>query len=74
LFNAWENYAHAAGEHPGKQKAFGSALRKRGFRPDREAGGDRTRIYRGLRLQADLASNRRSAPASIEEEAEDLEP
>jgi putative DNA primase/helicase len=52
LFGAWERYAHAAGEHPGKQKAFGSALRKRGFRPDREATADRTRIYRGLRLVA----------------------
>lgn len=50
LFGAYEKYAHAAGEYPGKQKAFGSALRKRGFRPDRAATVERTRIYRGLRL------------------------
>lgn len=52
LFVAWEKYAHAAGEYPGKQRSFGSALRKRGFRPDRLPGGDRTRVYRGLRLVA----------------------
>jgi putative DNA primase/helicase len=50
LFAAWEKYAHAAGEYPGKQKAFGSALRKRGFKPDRLANVERTRVYRGVRL------------------------
>lgn len=57
LFAAWEKYAHAAGEHPGKQKAFGAALRKRGFKPDREPTSERARIYWGLRLpQLDLPS------------------
>jgi putative DNA primase/helicase len=53
LFGAWKKYAHAAGEDAGSQKAFGAELRKRGsFRPDRLPGGDRPRIYCGLRLIA----------------------
>lgn len=51
LFLSWERYAKAAGEYAGKQKAFSAALRKRGFKPDRDSNTDRTRIYRGLRLK-----------------------
>lgn len=52
LFAAWEKYAHAAGDHAGNKRTFGTDLRNRGFRPDRLNGGARQRIYRGLRLVA----------------------
>lgn len=74
LFAAWEKYAHAAGEYPGKQKAFGAALRKQGFRPDRLPGGERTRIYCGLRLTAadELAIRNDGRPAEHGEDDHDL--
>jgi putative DNA primase/helicase len=73
LFAAWEKYAHAAGEYPGKQKAFGAALRKRGFRGDRLPGGERTRIYRGLRLVAsdELAIHQGDDPSTDLSSAKD---
>jgi putative DNA primase/helicase len=41
LFESWSTFAHKAGEDPGKQKAFGQALQKRGFEPHRATGGGR---------------------------------
>jgi putative DNA primase/helicase len=50
LFDAFEKYARAAGERAGSKKAFGSALKQRGFKADRQAGGERSRGFRGVRL------------------------
>ncbi len=51
LFEAWSNYAHAAGETPGTQTALGNALIKRGLTKDRRTiDGKRERIWRGIEL------------------------
>jgi putative DNA primase/helicase len=73
LFAAWERYAHAAGEYAGKQKAFGSSLKNRGYWPDRLPGGDRPRIYRGVRLLApdELPISSGSTSNSAPEEEDD---
>ncbi len=50
LFSSWRGYARAASEDAGSAKAFGEAMRKRGFEPFRTKHG---RGFLGLRLVAD---------------------
>lgn len=48
LFSAWADYAKAAGEAPGSQKAFGDALERRHFK--RHKGTKGARGFKGIRL------------------------
>jgi putative DNA primase/helicase len=52
LFAAWTAFCIKAGESPGSKKAFGSAMRKRGFMLDREPDG--TRVIRFVRLKLEV--------------------
>jgi putative DNA primase/helicase len=52
LFDAWAAFCVKAAEPPGSKKAFGAALRKRGFKLDREPDG--TRVIRFIRLKLDV--------------------
>jgi putative DNA primase/helicase len=48
LFASWTAFAKAAGEEPGTQKSFGSAMQRRGFMPHRTTTA---RGFRGIRLK-----------------------
>lgn len=52
LFTSWKRYAEAAGEHAGSAKAFGEAMRKRGFEPYKSGSA---RGFTGLRLKPSAA-------------------
>ena len=54
LFTSWKRYAEAAGEHAGSAKAFGEAMRKRGFEPYKSGS---VRGFAGLRLKPNAAPN-----------------
>ena len=57
LFDAWSAFAQRAGERPGRRRAFGEQLSKRGLRPDRETVQGKTqRIWRGVQLLRDGAA------------------
>ena len=48
LFRAWADFAKAAGEPPGSQKAFSEAITRHGFVKKRTTGG--ARVFLGMRL------------------------
>lgn len=48
LYNDWAEYAHAAGDDPGSQKAFGSRIKRAGFQFRKSHGN---RMYLGLALK-----------------------
>ncbi|WP_238180358.1 phage/plasmid primase, P4 family, partial [Methylobacterium haplocladii] len=50
LFESWSTYAKAAGDTPGTVKAFGPAMRRKGFMPRRTM---HARGFSGLRLRLD---------------------
>lgn len=50
LFESWSAYAKAAGDQPGTVKAFGLAMRRKGFMPRRTM---HARGFTGLRLRSD---------------------
>lgn len=52
LFTSWKRYAEAAGELAGSAKAFGEAMRKRGFEPYKSGSA---RGFTGLRLKPSAA-------------------
>jgi putative DNA primase/helicase len=49
LFHDWHDYAKAAGDEPGTQRAMSSKLKRAGFMPRKVTGG--TRAYHGLALR-----------------------
>lgn len=49
LFHDWHDYAKAAGDDPGTQRAMSSKLKRAGFMPRKVTGG--TRAYHGLALR-----------------------
>ncbi len=49
LYDDWSSFCAKAGESPGSKKGFGGAMRKRGFKLDREPDG--TRAMRFIRLK-----------------------
>ena len=53
LFESWSAYAKAAGDTPGTVKAFGPAMRRKGFLPRRTM---HARGFSGLRLRSDQAT------------------
>jgi putative DNA primase/helicase len=50
LFRDWKDYAQAAGEDPGTQRAMASKLKRAGFMPRKVTGG--ARAYHGIALKA----------------------
>lgn len=54
LYNDWADYARAAGDDPGAQKAMKSKLERAGFRTAKTMGH---RVYRGLTLKPKGACN-----------------
>jgi P4 family phage/plasmid primase-like protien len=50
LYRSWCEWAKAAGETPGSQKAFSQKLQQRGFRPGRWGGGS-DRGFSGLEIR-----------------------
>jgi putative DNA primase/helicase len=52
LFNAWADYAKAAGEPPGTGKTFKESMRRRGFPEPMQIKAIRTKGYRGIRLNS----------------------
>lgn len=55
LFDNWTDYVHKAGENPGSKKAFGQAMQRRGFEPDRITDG--IRVFRSVRLRSAASSH-----------------
>lgn len=49
LYNNWADYARAAGDDPGTQRAMSSKLKRAGFQPRKLSGGIRT--YQGITLK-----------------------
>jgi P4 family phage/plasmid primase-like protien len=50
LFRDWQDYAKAAGEDPGTQRAMASKLKRAGFMPRKVTGG--ARAYHGIALKS----------------------
>jgi putative DNA primase/helicase len=50
LFHDWHDYAKAAGDDPGTQRAMAGKLKRAGFMPRKVTGG--TRAYHGIALKA----------------------
>lgn len=49
LYNDWAEYARAAGDDPGTQRAMSSKLKRAGFQPKKGTGGMRS--YQGIALK-----------------------
>ncbi|WP_298813194.1 phage/plasmid primase, P4 family [uncultured Sphingomonas sp.] len=51
LFHNWTLFAEDMGEEPGTMKGFGGLMSKRGFVSARATSGNRSRFWKGLKLQ-----------------------
>jgi putative DNA primase/helicase len=64
LRGAYEAYCESEGEKPLGPNAFARHLEERGLRRDREAGGARTRLWKGIRLFQEPAAAQSGTPGT----------